>query len=81
MKIGDLVRVIGIPDNLSDDADPGKFSTKAVFERSVGSVYPIIDITTEGLVELQVGEAVGVEPYLHSIWLEPEFLVFAEISN
>lgn len=74
MKIGDLVRVVGVPENLPDDAPPGEFSVKAVFERSLDSVFPIIDITPHGLVELQVGEAVGVESYLHSIWIEPEFL-------
>jgi hypothetical protein len=81
MKIGDLVRVIGIPEDLSEDAPPGGLSTKAVFEQSMGWVFPIIDITPEGLVELEVGEAVGVEPYLHSIWLEPEFLTAEENSN
>ena len=81
MKIGDVVRVIGIPENLSEDAPGGEMSMKAVFEHSIGATFPIVDITPEGLVELEVGEAVSVASYLHSIWIEPEFLVPVDISN
>ena len=74
MKIGDVVRVIGVPVNLPEPA-------RMVFERSVGRIFSVVDVTPEGLIELEVGEAVGMKPYLHSIWIEPEHLVPAETSN
>jgi hypothetical protein len=69
VKPGDLVRVVAIPLRLPDSAE-----TKLVFERCVGHIFPIIDVTAHGHVELEVGEVVGGAAYLHSIWIEPECL-------
>ena len=72
MKKGDLVRIVGMPPGLTDD--PSGLETRTVFERSVGLVFPIADITEYGHIELEVGEVMGLESYLHSIWIEPEYL-------
>ncbi len=83
MKIGDLVRVVTVPDGLNEWAydDPEYPDTKTVFQRCIGSTFPVIDVTAEGLIELEVGEAMGVDSYLHSIWIEPEHLALYETSN
>jgi hypothetical protein len=70
MKVGDLVRVVAVPARLPKDSP----DTKLVFERSVGHIFPIIDITADGQVELEVGEVMGVLACLHSIWIESECL-------
>jgi hypothetical protein len=69
MKPGDLVRVVALSPHIPDDAE-----SKLVFEHSVGRTFPIIDIAADGLVELEVGEVMGVLACLHSIWIEPECL-------
>jgi hypothetical protein len=43
--------------------------TQALFEACVGRVFPIAGINN-GLLELHVGEVVGEENYMHSIWIE-----------
>jgi len=43
--------------------------TQALFEACVGRVFPIAGIDN-GLLELHVGEVVGEENYMHSIWIE-----------
>ncbi len=75
MKVGDLVRVIGIPDGLPDN----DMDTKRIFELCVGRVFPVQDLTPVDdleyeLVELHVGEVVGEPHFVHSIWIEPEFI-------
>jgi hypothetical protein len=75
MKIGDKVRVIGTPENLPDN----EIATKQIFELCVGRIFPIEDVKrVEGLdhdvIELLVGEVVDEPDYMHSIYLEPEFL-------
>lgn len=75
MKIGDNVRVIGMPECLPDD-DMG---TGRIFELCLGKTFPIKDLqSVEGLdykmVELHVGEVVGEPDYAHMIWIEPEFV-------
>jgi hypothetical protein len=79
MKIGDLVRVIGLASGLEDD--PDGLPTKTVFERSVGRTFPVVGFDECGYVELEVGAVIGVESYLHSIWIEPEHLEVVEESN
>ena len=66
MKVGDLVRVIGVPERLPDSPE-----TLEVFRRCVGRTFPIIDIAAGGLLELEVGEVMGVHPVMHSVWIEP----------
>jgi hypothetical protein len=64
MKIGDRVEVVAAPESL-----PSGMGTQALFEACVGRVFPIAGIDS-GLLELHVGEVVGEESYIHSIWIE-----------
>jgi len=75
MKIGDRVKLIGIPPNLHDEED---LPTRTVFERCLGHTFAIEDLeSVEGLpyqlVKLKVGRLSGV-PGEHVIWVEPEYL-------
>jgi len=82
MKVGDKVRVVGTPKSL-----PGNDKqTKQIFELCLDRIFPIKDIKqVEGLpyelVELLVGEVVGEADYMHSIWVEPEFLEEIDTTN
>lgn len=69
MKIGDKVRVIGMPSGLDD----GDLKTKTVVERCVGKVFKVEGIK-DGRIELLVGQVMGESDYLHSIWIEPALL-------
>ena len=76
MKIGDRVKLIGIPPNTRDEDD---LLTRTVFEKCLGRTFSIADLeTVEGppyqLVELNVGEIPGVPGTMHTIWVEPEYL-------
>lgn len=82
MKIGDTVRVIGIPANLPDN----EIGTKHVFELCLGRTFRIEDLkSVEGLegalAELYVGNVVGEPDYMHSIWIEQEFLEIVGEGN
>jgi hypothetical protein len=70
MKIGDRVEVIAVPASL-----PSGMGTKALFEACVGRVFPIAGIDDDGLLELHVGEVVGEESYIHSIWIEADYVL------
>lgn len=76
MKIGDKVRVIGTPENLPDN----EMGTRQLFEQCLGRIFPIQGFLN-GQVELCVGEVVGEPDYMHSIWIEPEFVEVIETSN
>ena len=76
MKIGDKVRVVGLPSSLPDD-DMG---TKALFQDCVNRIFPVVGIvaTIKGrLIELEVGEVRGQPAYMHSIWIEEECVELA----
>jgi len=78
MKIGDSIRVVGTPHGLEGE-------TKALFELCVERVFPIIGIVPvpeigSELLELHVGEVVGKPSYMHSIWIEKEFVTSADPS-
>jgi hypothetical protein len=78
MKIGDRVRLIGIPPNLKDDED---LKTRSLFETCLGKSFPIADLkSVEGLsyqlVQLDVGHVLGKPDYMEVIWVEPEYLLF-----
>ena len=82
MKVGDKVRVIGVPEDLPDN----DMQTKQIFELCLGRVFPIENLKqVEGLpyelVELLVGEVVGEADYLHSIYIESEFLEVVDPEN
>jgi hypothetical protein len=70
MKVGDVVRVVRIPEGLRDDDD---LQTKTIFERCLGRCFPVIELDG-GFVQLHVGEVVGEASYMHSIYIEPEFI-------
>lgn len=65
MNIGDRVEVVAVPRSL-----PPGMGTQALFEACVGRTFPIADIDNNGLLELHVGEVVGENDYMHSIWIE-----------
>jgi hypothetical protein len=76
MKVGDRVKLIGIPPNLRDDKD---LQTRTLFEKCLGKSFPIAELeTVEGLpyqvVKLDVGHVVGKAEYMETIWVEPEYL-------
>ena len=80
MKIGDKVKLIGIPAGTRDD---GRMQTRALFEKCLGKTFIVVGMDTfEGvpfeLVRLDVGHVVGKESYLETIWVEPEYLQFEE---
>ncbi|MEH2499243.1 hypothetical protein V1294_005722 [Bradyrhizobium sp. AZCC 1678] len=64
MKIGDQVEVVAVPGSL-----PSGMGTQALFEACMGRIFPIAGIDN-GFLELHVGEVVGEESYMHSIWIE-----------
>ncbi len=73
MKIADKVRAIGIPAVLPEE----EMNTHSLFEACLGRVFPITGSNGQ-LLELEVGEAVGEVPSMHSIWVEPEFVELVE---
>ena len=78
MKIGDSVTVVEIPDGLEGE-------TKSIFELCVGRTFPIFGIVPVPeiggeLLELHVGEVVGKPAYMHSIWIEKDFVTTVDPS-
>ncbi len=76
MKAGDVVKLVGIPPNLSDAND---LPTRTLFERCVGQVFVIAGVeSVEGmptpLARLDVGDVIGQKPWKHTIWVETEYL-------
>ena len=70
MKIGDRVRIVGIPKGLKDDRE---LKTKTVFTKCLGKVFKVEGFQHE-LVELNVGRVLNKPSYMETIWIEPEFL-------
>jgi hypothetical protein len=76
VKIGDKVRLIGIP---PDAHDGEELQTRTLFEKCLGEIFSVAGLeTVEGLpyqlVQLDVGHVLGKAPYLETIWVEPEYL-------
>ena len=76
MKVGDKVKVIGIPPDAHDDE---KLQTRTLFEKCLGKTFTIAGFETVGglpyqLVQLDVGHVIGQASYLETIWVEPEYL-------
>ena len=67
--IGDRVEVIAVPDRL-----PPGMGTRALFEACVGRTFAVVGVEN-GLLELEVGDVVGEQKFMHSIWIEPECIV------
>ena len=76
MKIGDKVKLIGIP---PDAHDGEELQTRTLFEKCLGRIFTVAGLeTVEGLpyqlVQLNVGHVLGEAPSLEKIWVEPEYL-------
>ena len=76
MKVGDIVRLVGVPPDLKDDEE---MQTRTLFDRCLGKTFPIIaldavDGLPHRLVRLDVGHLLGEAAYLETIWVEPEYL-------
>ena len=79
MKFGDSVQVNRTPDGLEGE-------TKSLFELCVGRTFTILGIVPvpeigSELLELHVGEVLGKPAYMHSIWIEKEFVKSADPST
>jgi hypothetical protein len=76
MKIGDKVKVVGIPPDVHDEDD---LKTRSLFEKCMGKIFHVEGLEkVEGmdhpLVRLDVGHVVGKNSWEHTIWVEPEFV-------
>jgi hypothetical protein len=75
VKLGDKVKLIGIPPIPDDD----KLQTRKLFEKCLGKTFTVNGLeSVEGLsyqlVRLDVGHTVDKGSYLETIWVEPEYL-------
>jgi len=76
MKVGDRVKLIGIPPDVTDDHE---LQTRSLFQKCLGQYFVISEIeTVEGLsyplAKLNVGQMVGGSSELHAIWVEERYL-------
>ena len=76
MKVGDRVKLIGIPPNLRDIDE---MLTRTLFEKCVGRSFTVVALeAVEGLpyqiVKLNVGHVLGRPEDMECIWVEPEYL-------
>ena len=69
MKTGDMIRVLRVPDSVTDSPE---FATRSTLQQCVGRVFPIMGLNELGMLELHVGAVVGKRSYMESIWIEPE---------
>src|SRR5689334_5192944 len=69
LKIGDRVRVVGLPAGLID----GELKTRTIFRLCLGKVFPVRGFQKRW-VELWVGKVVGKRPRTEQIWIEPEYV-------
>ena len=79
MKVGDRVKVIGIPRDIQDSKDDNDLATRSLFEKCLGGVFEIQALeNVEGLdcplLKLDVGQVLGKESYMETIWIEQEFV-------
>jgi hypothetical protein len=73
MSIAKLrVRITTIPPGLPQD----NLNTPALFEKCLGRSFEVVGRNGE-LLELAVGEVLGVASYLHSIWIEERYTEIA----
>jgi hypothetical protein len=72
-KVGDWVRVVKIP---SDLTDPAGIDTPGVFKRALGKTFRIEGFGDYGHLELVVAERRPSSKRYESdtIWIEPEFV-------
>jgi hypothetical protein len=69
MKIGEKVRLVGIPDGLEDYPD---FPTKSTFEKCFGREFVIAGFNDIGMAEIGIESVTGSVG--ETIWVEPHFL-------
>ncbi|HEX3741663.1 MAG TPA: hypothetical protein VHV29_18340 [Terriglobales bacterium] len=69
MKLGDQVRIIGMPDGLEESPD---FSTRSTFEKCLGHEFVVASFNQFGMAELEIQSITG--NFGESIWVEPKFL-------
>jgi hypothetical protein len=83
MKVGDRVKVIGIPPDVHDSKDDKGLATRSLFEKCLGKVFQIqalesVEGLTFPLVKLDVGHVLGKQSWEDTIWIEPEFVELAD---
>ena len=66
-KVGDMVRVVSVPDALRDVEDR---ETIALYERAQGQSFPVKGISGN-LLELDIGEVIS-KSYKRTIYIESE---------
>jgi hypothetical protein len=69
VKVGDKVRLLGIPPWLEDFQD---LSIKSAFQRCVGKDFTVAAITDKGWAELPIGAVTGNGG--EKIYVSPNFL-------
>jgi hypothetical protein len=74
MKVGDKVRVLRVPEAVTDSA---AFPTRTTLLQCIGREFAIIGFQhvedlEHVLVELHVGEVVGKAPHAETIWVEAD---------
>lgn len=72
MQVGDKVEIVTIPDDLPEN----DLKTRSLFKACVGRTFRIVGFQ-DHLLELEVGEVLGQEAFVHSIWIEPEHVRLA----
>jgi len=72
-SVGTLVRLVGTP---PDVVDTDELQTATLFRLCLGKTFPIREML-DGMATLDVGEILGEPSYMHTIYVEPEFLEFA----
>src|SRR6267378_5392754 len=76
MKAGDRVKLIGIPPDAKDDAE---LQTRTLFEKCLGNSFIVgemesVDGLSQQLARLEVGHVLGEPSYMHTIWVEEQYL-------
>ncbi len=69
MKVGEKVRLVGIPDGLEDYPD---FPTKSTFEKCIDREFVIAGFNDIGMAEIGIESVTGSVG--ETIWVEPHFL-------
>jgi hypothetical protein len=73
LRVGDIVRVIGLPDLAGWTAD-GVRCSRPVFRHIVGTYRRIADFDEYGHAELRVRIRQGGSRGFHQLWIEPWLL-------
>ena len=75
VRLGDRVRIIGMPDFSWITPASLRRERNRVFKHVIGQVKVTDDIDRYGLVGMTFRIRSGPDTGIHSIWLEPEFLL------